>query len=153
MSHTTVAAVYSGLPVPSRDDRDQCHVLAISGGDLKVQQIILQGKFLLSGNIESSLIVGGHSGWICLEVPAIFLWPVDPFDNLGNDGVTTLGFYPVLVSKISEVLVLLHDLGIPDNHLLIYTFTLFTHMNVGRLRPGCTTIPGVVEELSNGFLI
>ena len=83
----------------------------------------------------------------------IILRPVDPFDNLGNDGVTALGSYPILVSKIPEVLVLLHDLGVPDNHLLIHMFTLFNHVNVGRLSPGCTTIPGMIEELSNGFLI
>ena len=62
MPRTMVATVYSGLPVCSRNDKDRCRVLAIGGGDLKVQQTILQGKFLLLGSIESFLIVGGHSG-------------------------------------------------------------------------------------------
>ena len=61
MSHTTVATVYSSLPIHSRNDKDRCRVLAIGGGDLKVQQIILQGKFLLPGSIEAFLVVGGHS--------------------------------------------------------------------------------------------
>ena len=60
MPCTTVATIYSGLPIRSRNDKYQCHVLAIGGGDLKVQQIILQGKFLLPGNIETVLIVRGH---------------------------------------------------------------------------------------------
>ena len=62
MPCTMVATVYSGLPVRSWNDKDWCHVLAIGGGDLKVQQIILQGKFLLPGSVETLLIVGGHSG-------------------------------------------------------------------------------------------
>ena len=61
MPCTTVATVYGSLPVCSQDDKDWCRVLAIGGGDLKVQQIILQGKFLLPGNVEALLIVGGHS--------------------------------------------------------------------------------------------
>ena len=39
------------------------------------------------------------------------------------------------------------------NHLLINTFTLFNHMNVGRVSPGYTTILGIIEELGNGFLV
>ena len=78
---------------------------------------------------------------------------LDPFDNLGDDGVPTLGSYPILVSKIPEVPVLLHDLGVPDNHLLINRFALFNHMNVGRVSPGYTTILGIIEELGNGFLV
>ena len=62
MPCTAVAAIYSGLPVPSRGRQRPAPVLAISGGDLKVQQIILQGKFLLLGNVELLLVVGGHSG-------------------------------------------------------------------------------------------
>ena len=61
MPRTTVATVYSGLPIRSRNDKYQCRVLAIGGCDLKVQQIILQGKFLLPGNVEAVLVVGGHS--------------------------------------------------------------------------------------------
>ena len=62
MPHTMVEAIYSSLSVHSWDDKDRCRVLAISGGDLEVQQIILQDKFLLSGNVEPFLVVGGHSG-------------------------------------------------------------------------------------------
>ena len=62
MPRTTVATVYSGLSVRSQNDKDRRCVLAIGGGDLKVQQIILQGKFLLLGSIEAFLIVRGHSG-------------------------------------------------------------------------------------------
>ena len=62
MSSTTVATVYGSLPVHSRDHKDQHHISAIGGGDLKVQQIILQGKFLLLGGIEALLVVGGYSG-------------------------------------------------------------------------------------------
>ena len=62
-------------------------------------------------------------------------------------------FYPILVSKIPEIPVLLHDLGIPDNHLLIDAFALFNHMDVGHLSPGCTTVPGVIKELGNGFFV
>ena len=51
----------AALPVRSRDYEDRCRILAIGGGDLKVQQIILQGKFLLTGGIEGSLIVRGYS--------------------------------------------------------------------------------------------
>ena len=61
MPRTTVATVYSGLPIRSGNEKYWRHVLAIGGGDLKVQQIILQGKFLLLGNLEVLLIVGGHS--------------------------------------------------------------------------------------------
>ena len=61
MPRTMVATIYSGLPVHSRYDKDRCRVLAISRGDLKVQQIILQGKFLLLGSVEVLLIVRGHS--------------------------------------------------------------------------------------------
>ena len=62
MSSTTVATIYGSLPVHSQDYEDRCHILAIGGGDLKVQQIILQGKFLLLDGIEVSLIVRGYSG-------------------------------------------------------------------------------------------
>ena len=83
----------------------------------------------------------------------IFPQPLDPFDNLGNDRVPALGSYPILVSKIPEVPVLLHDLGVPDDHLLIHTFALFNHINVGHLSPGCTAVLGIIEELGNGFLV
>ena len=79
--------------------------------------------------------------------------PLDPFYYLGDDGVPALGFYPILVGQISEVFVLLHNLGIPDNHLLINAFALLDHIDVGRLRLGYTTSPGAVKELSNSFLI
>ena len=141
MPRTTVASIYSSLPVPSQDYKDRRHVLAIGGGNLKVQQIILQDKFLPSGNVEPLLIVGSHSGFIVLELPAIFLRSVDPLNNTGNDRVTALGSHQILVSKIPEILVLLYYLGVPDNHLLIYTFALFNHVNVGRLIPGSTTVP------------
>ena len=146
-----VATIYSSLPIPSQNDKDRHCVLAIGGGDLKVQQNILQGKFLLPGSVEALFVVRGHS--VFFKLPVIFPWPLDPFDNLGNDGIPALGSYPILVSKIPEVPVLLHDLGVPDNHLLIHTFTLFNHMNVGHLSPRCTTVPGIIEELGNGFLI
>ena len=61
MPRTMVATIYSGLPVCSWNDKDRLRVLAISRGDLKVQQIILQGKFLLPGSVEALLVVGGHS--------------------------------------------------------------------------------------------
>ena len=61
MPRTMVAAIYSGLPIPSQDDKDWHRVLAVSGGDLEVQQIVLQDKFLLSGNVEPFLVVRRHS--------------------------------------------------------------------------------------------
>ena len=61
MPLTMVATIYSGLPIRSRNDKYWRCVLAIGGGDLQVQKIILQGKFLLPGNVEALLIVGGHS--------------------------------------------------------------------------------------------
>ena len=53
MPRPTVATIYGGLLVRSQYNKDQHHILAIRGGDLKVQQIILQGKFLLPGSIEA----------------------------------------------------------------------------------------------------
>ena len=61
MPRTMVATIYSGLPIHNQNDKDRRCVLAIGGGDLKVQQIILQGKFLLPGSVEALLVVGGHS--------------------------------------------------------------------------------------------
>ena len=108
---------------------------------------------LLLGSVEVPLIVGGHSDQVFFKPAVIFPQPLNPFDNMGNDGVLALGCYPILVSKILEILVLLHNLGVLDNHLLIHKFALFNHMNVGRLSPGCTTVPGVIKELGNGFLV
>ena len=61
MPCTIVATIYSGLLVHGWNDKDWHRVLAIDGGNLKVQQIVLQGKFLLPGGVEAFLIVGGHS--------------------------------------------------------------------------------------------
>ena len=79
--------------------------------------------------------------------------PVDPPNNLGNDRVLILSFNPVKIGKVPELLMLLHDLCIPDNHLLVHSFTLFNYMNVGHLHPGCTTVPGAVEQFSHGLFI
>ena len=52
-------------------------------------------------------------------------WPVDPPSNLGDDRVLVLGFDPVKIGKIPELLVLLYNLCILDNHFLVHTLTLF----------------------------
>ena len=72
--------------------------------------------------------------------------PVDPPNNLGNDRVLVLGFDPVKIGKIPELLVLLYDLCIPDNHFLVHMLTLFNYVKVGRLRLGCTTVLGTIEQ-------
>ena len=79
--------------------------------------------------------------------------PFDPPNNLGNDRVLVLGFDPVKIGKILELLVLLYDLCILDNHFLVHTFTLFIYVNVGHLCLECTTVPGTVEQFGHGFFI
>ena len=83
----------------------------------------------------------------------ISLRSVDPLNNLGNDRVLALGFDPVKIGKIPELLVLLYDLCVLDNHLLVHTLTLFNYVNVGHLCPGCTTILGTIEQFSHSFFI
>ena len=99
------------------------------------------------------LIVGDYSDQVFFKLAVIFPRPLNSFDNMGNDGVLALGCYLILVSKVPEILVLLHNLSVLDNHLLIHVFALFNHMNVGHLSPGCTTIPGIIKELGNSFLV
>ena len=48
---------------------------------------------------------------------------------------------------------LLHNMGVSDYDLLIHSFPLLYHIDVIRLRPGCVTDPGAVEDLSDGLFV
>ena len=82
-------------------------------------------KLLLTSSIEVLLILRSHSGKVLSQCPFIPFRLFDPVDYGGDNRVSPLSFYPVKVSKITEVLVLLHDLSVMDYYLLVYSLTLF----------------------------
>ena len=68
-------------------------------------------------------IFGSHSGKVFGQCPFIPSGLFDPVDYSGDNRVSALHLYPVKVSKIPEVLMLLHDLSVPDYDLLVHSLT------------------------------
>ena len=83
----------------------------------------------------------------------VSLGSVEPFDHLRDDGVLGLGFNPVMICKVMELLMLFYNLRGPDYYLLVHALTLFYYMDVSHLRPGYITTMGAIKQLSKGFFI
>ena len=83
----------------------------------------MNSKLLLAGSIKMLFIFGSHSGKVLSQCPFIPSGLFDPVDYGGDNWVPALRLYPVTVSEILEVLMLLHDLSVPDYDLLVHLLT------------------------------
>ena len=91
------------------------------------------------------LIFGSHSGKVLSQHPFIPFGPFDPVDYGGDDWVSPLILYPVKVSEILEVLMLLHDLSVPDYDLLVHLLIFLYDIYVGCLGPRLMRCTGIIE--------
>ena len=145
VSSTTVTPIDGSLQVFGWDHENWCRVLAIGGSSLEVQEIVLYSKLLLVGSIEMFFVLRSDSGEILGQCPSIPPRPFDPINYGGDNWVSPLSFYPVEVGKVSEVLMLPHDLSVPDYHLLVHSLTLFYHVYISRLSPRLMRCEDVIE--------
>ena len=62
MAGAMVTPIDGSLLVIGWDHENWRGVLTILGGNLEVQEVVLQDEFLLVSSIEALLVLGGHSG-------------------------------------------------------------------------------------------
>ena len=97
------------------------------------------------GSVKTLFILGSHSGKVLGQCPFIPSGPFNPVDYGGDNRVSPLSLYPVEVSEIPEVLMLLHDLSVPDYDLLVHSLTFFYDIYVSRLSLRLMRCTGVIE--------
>ena len=98
-------------------------------------------------------IFGSHSGKVLGQHPFIPFGRFDPVDYSGDNWVSPLSLYPVEVSEIPEVPMLLHDLSVPDYDFLVHSLTFFYDIHVSHLGLRLMRHAGIIEQFRHGLLI
>ena len=110
-------------------------------------------EFLLPSSIEPLVVFLYPVTQEFFQLPLIVFRSVHPLLNQRDHRIPILGCKPAPVGEVTELLMLLHNMGVSDYDLLVHPFPLLYHVDVVRLRLGCVTDPGAVEELGDGFFV
>ena len=116
----------------------------------------MYNEIFLMGCIEMPVIVRErctNTIQVFCQTSPVILRPVNLDNYMRNDRVLLLGFDPVTVCKITELLVLLHYLSSSDYDLLVYPLTFLYHVDVVGFSPGRISDMGTVQQFPYGFLI
>ena len=110
-------------------------------------------KLFLTGGLEMLVIVRDQSIrpiQVFCQIPLVTLQSVDPSNHMGNDWVPLLGFDPVTICEIAELLMLFHYLSGSDYHFLVYPFTFLYHVDVVCFSLGRITNTGTIQQFPYG---